>query len=66
MAIPLAMAVGLSRPFLGVHWLSDTAGGWTLAAMILLLLSVFAPRALAADEAQHEVVGGHRGPAVEE
>ena len=64
-AVPVAILVGLSRPFLGVHWLSDTFGGWTLAAMVLLTLSVFAPRVLAADEAQHEVVGGHGDPAIE-
>lgn len=64
-AIPIAILVGLSRPFLGVHWLSDTFGGWTLAAMVLLTLSLFAPRALAADEAQHEVVGRHPDPAIE-
>ena len=65
-AVPVAILVGLSRPFLGVHWLSDTFGGWTLAAMVLLTLSVFAPRALMADEAQHEVVRGHRNPAIED
>ena len=65
-AIPIAILIGLSRPFLGVHWLSDTFGGWTLAAMVLLTLSVFAPRALAADEAQHEVVRGHRNPVIED
>lgn len=64
-AVPIAILVGLSRPFLGVHWLSDTFGGWTLAGMVLLIASVFAPRALAADEAQHEVVGGHHAPAIE-
>lgn len=65
-AITIAMLVGLSRPFLGVHWLSDTFGGWILAAMVLLTLSVFAPRALAADETQHQVIGGHRDPAIED
>ena len=65
-AVPVAILIGLSRPFLGVHWLSDTFGGWTLAAMVLLLLSVFAPRALAADEAQHQIVGGHPGPEIKE
>jgi len=66
MAIPLAIAVGLSRPFLGVHWPSDTIGGWTLAAMVLLTISATVPRVLIADEAQHEVVGGHLPPPVED
>ena len=65
-AIPLAIAVGLSRPFLGVHWLSDTFGGWTLAAMVLLTLSAFVPGGLASDEPQHDVVGGHGAPRVED
>ena len=64
-AIPLAIAVGLSRPFLGVHWLSDSFGGWTLAAMVLLAMSGFVPGGLAADETQHKVVGGHGAPRVE-
>ncbi len=37
-AISIALAVGGSRVYLGVHWLSDVVGGWLLAAGWLLAL----------------------------
>jgi undecaprenyl-diphosphatase len=41
--IALALVIGLSRVFLGVHWLSDVAGGWLLgAAWICATLAVMA------------------------
>ncbi len=30
-ALPLALLIGLSRPYLGVHYPSDVVGGWLLA-----------------------------------
>ncbi|WP_118856991.1 phosphatase PAP2 family protein [Sphingomonas mesophila] len=35
LAVALAAAVGLTRPWLGVHWPSDVLGGWMLAALVL-------------------------------
>ena len=35
LAITLAALVGLTRPWLGVHWPSDVLGGWMLAALVI-------------------------------
>ena len=37
-AVAIALAVGASRVYLGVHWLSDVVSGWLLAAGWLLAL----------------------------
>ena len=34
-AVGLAALVGLTRPWLGVHWPSDVLGGWMLAALVI-------------------------------
>ena len=41
-AVGLAILVGLTRPFLGVHWPSDVIGGWALGAALALTAASFA------------------------
>lgn len=43
-AICLSVLIGLTRPYLGVHWPSDVVGGWSLGAIIALTAAHFANR----------------------
>lgn len=61
-AIFAAAMIGMTRPYLGVHWPSDTLGGWLLAASVLLLSVAVSDRSLGAAKQEHEVIGGHRPP----
>ena len=38
----LAAAIGLTRVYLKVHWLSDVTGGWAFGVAIFALLSAIA------------------------
>lgn len=63
-AVPLALLIALTRPYLGVHWPSDTLGGWLIAAMFLLFIRREARGGgLLSLEPQHQIVARHRLPA---
>jgi undecaprenyl-diphosphatase len=47
----IALVVGLTRPYLGVHWLTDVLGGWALAGVwdsLLIIVYLLTPRAATA------------------
>lgn len=44
LAVCLSVVIGLTRPFLGVHWPSDVVGGWSLGAIVALTAAHFANR----------------------
>ncbi|MEO5809542.1 MAG: phosphatase PAP2 family protein [Sphingomicrobium sp.] len=62
LAIFGGILIGLTRPYLGVHWPSDVMGGWTLAAMFLLSARALDQRHSVPHEPQHDIVGGHLPP----
>ncbi|MBA3666455.1 MAG: phosphatase PAP2 family protein [Sphingomonas sp.] len=43
LALVMALLIGLSRPFLGVHWPSDVVGGWALG-MLAVWVAIAAAR----------------------
>ncbi|MFF1477462.1 phosphatase PAP2 family protein [Streptomyces sp. NPDC058301] len=49
-------AVGLSRVYLGVHWLTDVLGGWLFAAVWLTLGTLVTARHVPAEIRQEEPV----------
>lgn len=61
LAIGLSIIIGLTRPFLGVHWPTDVIGGWSFGLLIALVAVAVGRRSgILSDEAQHQIVGGHR------
>jgi undecaprenyl-diphosphatase len=46
-AAVIAMLVGVSRVYLGVHWSTDVLGGWALGALWLTVLVVSRPQSVA-------------------
>ena len=59
-AILASVMVGLTRPFLGVHWPSDVIGGWAFGLFTAGLAIVIGRRSgVTGLEPQHEIVGRH-------
>ncbi|MDQ3144008.1 MAG: phosphatase PAP2 family protein [Pseudomonadota bacterium] len=44
LAVMLSVAIGLTRPYLGVHWPTDVLGGWSLGAIVAILAATWANR----------------------
>ena len=60
-ALLASLAIGATRPYLGVHWPSDVIGGWALGLIaVWIVLRVGERSGVLAFEPQHDVVGGHR------
>lgn len=62
-AVLLSLLIGLTRVFLGVHWMSDVIGGWALGLASVMLAVSWWERSAPHVEAKHEIVGGHLDPA---
>ncbi len=54
LAVLLSMAIGVTRPYLGVHWPTDVVGGWALGAAIAILAAHWVGRARSFAPAQQQ------------
>jgi undecaprenyl-diphosphatase len=60
-AIGVAIVIGITRIFLGVHWPSDVIGGWAWGLFVVGLALIWGRRS-GAIEAEHDIVGRHLPP----
>jgi undecaprenyl-diphosphatase len=60
LGLGLTMAIGLSRVYLNVHWMSDVSGGWALGASAFALCATVA---LLVTQLRHDPAGERRGAA---
>jgi undecaprenyl-diphosphatase len=59
-ALVLAILIGLTRIWLGVHWPSDVIGGWALGLLAVATALAIGQRSGALSlEAQHDIIGRH-------
>ncbi|MEO6113530.1 MAG: phosphatase PAP2 family protein [Sphingomicrobium sp.] len=59
-AVLLSLAIGATRPLLGVHWPSDMIGGWALGLLAAWIALWIGERSgVLPVEPQHDIVGGH-------
>ena len=65
-ALLMAVLIGASRPYLGVHWPTDVIGGWALGLIAVWIALRVGDRSGLFVEAKHEIVGGHLPPVRED
>jgi undecaprenyl-diphosphatase len=65
-AVIASLLIGVTRPYLGVHWPTDVIGGWALGLMSIWVAMTIGDRAGLLVEAKHEVVSGHLPPVRED
>ena len=67
LAIGVSVLIGLTRIIIGMHWMTDVIGGWTLGLLAVGFAVVVGERSGALlEEPKHQIIGGHLPPAGED